>query len=1117
MPSSTKHYGLGYFDFNDNLGMDFAEEIEVSRFIFIDKQIYGLMSIFGNGVLSGWLASESGPFEITVSSGSGNINFTSAKTQFPETVVNLPPNSVQYLYAKRLSKTGFAENIEFALSATPSVADPNFLLLASITIGPTSIQSIDNTVRQEIGFIELIKAAIRLHRHRGGSSNPSKINLESEVKGQLPSFRIADFDADKITTGTFDLSRMPILDHQQLSNVGILTHPQLDSFVKNLEYNNKELFGEIGTANLLQLIIALKMVYDDPDSPIYLSNRTVDENFINEFTVIPGITPNSYIDFDNSTAIIDLNQHYVQGTTPTTGTSFYVRWETALAWQSAYLRDKIVIVGNSVTLAFNEEEGEPIVIEGFESATAPGQNLSETDQKLFEKQVIILSDNAGITADSGATNVIEGFYSGKFKHQQSFRVQFVKTFSTPQNWSTYDSLVLYIKCINQVHGPVKMYLQDSKSNNSVAFTLLDTNEITEGNYTNDFKIFVINLSIIPFRDDVKKIIIYTDDLENDFSFNIDYINIQRAVLLPENGRMLIRYSSNTKLIFANVEWNSTEPAGTLTSIRARAANGTVLLSRANWTSNLTSGDVLNLEGTDIEFEIKLFPDANRVFAPTLNSLKMLVITEAEIDGFKIDTLDEFSRGTAQNVNVSSDLSLDTPIFVNSYYFCLAGNVSQIHENTSGSITFTESELSINGLDSPIAPNSVLKTIENNLTRVNSSSMFAPKSVRRLTGRSFLVADTFNDRVLEFNEEGELLSGLGSINYQHSSKTFPIAACVDTRTNILYIVWSRSVSFQSVNMSKIVVQTATESVQLIKDFDKIMGLSTSELQQVDAKGQIMPVHLYSQNASTISTFPSTGANIFVSPDAITSGIDTDSVFYRAIRSELGIPLYVGKFAYINGIFTPTWADKTEDNSYIISNAKIAIKEWSFPAAIFDGKTETWTLNSGVSSIIEVDENNQVILGSDVLSFSPFIPGRAQKITSHTMLVAGITPSGKSGDSSQLNFRSIGGTEDDMKAQKQILKQVFFGSDTSYRGSMIIFDTNTKSTIFEYISPEGTLISDADIDPITGQYIVAESSFDVAGKIVKIDAAGNVVYSYGEGLFSLINDITMQIDGAMVIST
>ena len=229
MAGSTRHYGMGFFDFGDPLGTDFAGQVEVDRFIFIDKQLYGLMSVFGNGVIEGWEVTAEDNFTLAISAGFGNINFVSARTEFPGSIRDVPPNTINYVYAKLNQRTRLSENIEFVLSPISNINDPNFIILARVVAGPLGIESIDNSLRQEIGFLELIKAAIKRHKHRGGSLNPSKIDLSSEVKGQLPSFRIADFDAEKVTTGTFDLARMPLIDHQDLQNVGLLTHPQLDT------------------------------------------------------------------------------------------------------------------------------------------------------------------------------------------------------------------------------------------------------------------------------------------------------------------------------------------------------------------------------------------------------------------------------------------------------------------------------------------------------------------------------------------------------------------------------------------------------------------------------------------------------------------------------------------------------------------------------------------------------------------------------------------------------------------------------------------------------------------------------------------------------------------------
>ena len=490
-----------------------------------------------------------------------------------------------------------------------------------MTSGANSIESIDESVRQQITFRELIKAAVRLHRHRGGSNNPSKIDLESEVKGQLPSFRIADFDSEKITTGTFDLARMPALDHADLDNVGILTHPQLDSFVKTIQSSNKEIFGEVLSSIVLQFLIAAKFIYDDPDSAQYFADRTVDQYMHNEIAVIPGITPNTLIDFDNTTADIDLTDHYIAGLLPSTGTSFYVTYDTALAWQSSYQFDNLVLVGDMVTLAFNDaEEINTLSIEGFETATSNDQILDDDGGTgLFKKEIEELDGDAHLRSDATSTNVVEGFYSGAFTHQQSFRLLYTKVFDETQDWSTYDSLILYVKCLDQIHGAVKLYLTSTSGEQSAEYVLLTQDEVTQNQDpgSNNFEVRTIDLTNISFSDTIASMTIYSDDLDNPFKFWIDDVTIQRAVLLPEEGQMILRYSASAQVTFAQIEFDTTEPSGTSITVRARAASSTALLPRAEWTSYLESGNIINLVGSDLEIEVTFSPDSTRLSAPTL--------------------------------------------------------------------------------------------------------------------------------------------------------------------------------------------------------------------------------------------------------------------------------------------------------------------------------------------------------------------------------------------------------------------------------------------------------------------------------------------------------------------
>lgn len=1126
MPSFTKYFGIGFFDFGDEFGIDYSGQIEIDRFVFIDKQLYGLMSIFGNGVIDGWVVSSSESFSVEVSEGYGNINYIASRTEFPESIDNLTPNSVTYIYAKNTRSTLYDEGISFVTSSNSQIADPNFLLLAKVTVGNAAVDSVDNSVRTEIGFWELIKAAIRQHKHRGGSLYPSKIDLSSEVKGQLPSFRIADFDAEKITSGTFNLKQMPFIDHQDLQNVGLLTHSQLDSFVKSLELSNKELFGEIGTSNLLQLIIAVKLIYEDPSSPYYITNM-VDENMINELVVIPGITPNNRIDFDHTTAIVDLDNHEIRGVPPVSGTSFYVNYDSALAWNSAFLLQDVVISGDYVTLAFTDpSQADRLNIEGFESASCPGQILSAngtstpcTSTSLFEKQIVPLGDTANITANANALDVVDGFYAGKFSHQQGFRIQYVKSYEVVQDWTNYETFSYYIKCLDQIHGEVKIYFQgETDDDKSIEYTLLDSNYVTSG--TNGYEARQIDLTLIPFIDRIKKFVIYSDDITNPFTFSIDKIQLQRATLLPDSGVVKLRYSSNTSIVFSTIDWNSSEPSETSITVRARASNGTALLNRATFTPYLQNGQLINLSGSDIEIEITLYPNNQKNISPVLHYLRLLITSESEIDGYVVDTYDEFARGSIENIQVTSTptVTLDTPVYVDSYYFALANLINQI--SSTG-----RAELGIMGSNAPISANQAFKAVEDFGTSgstVTSSVLFEPRSVVRTHNRTFVISDTFNDRVLEFDEDNQLIGGIGSINYESDSELpFPVAASVDTRTGILYIVWSKSINFKTVNVSKITVQTVppadSRKVQLVKDVDKILGYSTSELNSATVtEGQIMPIYLSDQNAGILQLYPQNNTKVFLDPNpetgAIVGGISMDSEIYKKLYSAKGIPCYVGKFAYVENIFCPTRAEKTSSGGFVICNATIAVKEYVFPESI----TEKLTRNTNPPSIIEFNSSNTSIFGSDIIKFSPFIPGHTRELGDGQYLIGGILPTGSPKDSTELDFRSLTGDLSNKQHQKDVLSDIFFNGTSPLVGGVVIYDRTANASTFQYSCPEKMLVADVDVDS-SGSYLVAESSLSNSGRITKLDQSGNVIFSYGEGSYSLINSIEAHIDGSFTIST
>ena len=250
----TRYYNLAYFDFGDRLNSSINVKKEIDRFVVIDKQLYGMYNIFGNGVIDGFNVSDAGfqgedGISVNISQGTGIINFIAAQNEVPGTVNGLPPNSVVEIYAEIVGSTYLDRGVVFSYSELPV---PGAIKIALVSTGADNIVFIDNSVRDLIGFEEIIQEAIDAHKHRG---TPSKIDLVEEVRNQLPGSRLEGIDASKVVSGRFDVDRIPLVDHNDLEHNGMLTHAALDSFVRTFSQNNKELLGEINSVNLLKMII----------------------------------------------------------------------------------------------------------------------------------------------------------------------------------------------------------------------------------------------------------------------------------------------------------------------------------------------------------------------------------------------------------------------------------------------------------------------------------------------------------------------------------------------------------------------------------------------------------------------------------------------------------------------------------------------------------------------------------------------------------------------------------------------------------------------------------------------------------------------------------------------
>jgi len=313
MAGFTEYLHLAFFDFGDKINSAINIGREIDRFTFIDKQLYGLYSIFGDGVITGWNVTNlvydpSSGISVAISSGIGIIQAKASETYFPKSITGLPSNSTIYIYARHTNPDfSSKDSVAFVYSDASSIS--GFVKLAQVVTGVNAITSINNYDRDYLAIEQTIIDVIAQHKHRG---SPTKIDLETETKNQLPGSKIESIDASKIVSGRLSATNIPILNHSDLTNTGVLTHAQIDTFLNTFTQTNQNLFGEVAASNLLKQTLYLKY-----------SDVSVDDYYNNELAFIAGISPDTVIDDVNTTAIIDREDHLIAGFPFANGVSYF--------------------------------------------------------------------------------------------------------------------------------------------------------------------------------------------------------------------------------------------------------------------------------------------------------------------------------------------------------------------------------------------------------------------------------------------------------------------------------------------------------------------------------------------------------------------------------------------------------------------------------------------------------------------------------------------------------------------------------------------------------------------------------------------------------------------------
>ena len=278
MAGKTRHFGLAYFDYKDRLDTSVSVKLERDRFITIDDQLFGLFSIFGNGIVNGFRMSRSqaadGRSVLSIEPGTIFCRNRSYESTEAEQLGNYPTNGEFYVYADVVSSTTGAKDL--VIYASRSGSDLNAVRLARILTSNGEVTTIDFSYRNEISFRRIIESAVANHKHNG---TVSKIDLIKEVKNALPGARLSSIDANKVKYGTFNKERIPQINHNDLKNKGIVSHAGLETLARSLQNVNRQLLGEVSSVNLMKHSLLLKRKFPNEA-----------ESTVNMVTFIPGIT-----------------------------------------------------------------------------------------------------------------------------------------------------------------------------------------------------------------------------------------------------------------------------------------------------------------------------------------------------------------------------------------------------------------------------------------------------------------------------------------------------------------------------------------------------------------------------------------------------------------------------------------------------------------------------------------------------------------------------------------------------------------------------------------------------------------------------------------------------------
>lgn len=734
----TSKYDMGYFEEGDTT----SSVIEMQRWETLDVQLRALYDVVGNGVLEKWDLLASGGIDVVVSDGKGNVNFV-AVASTENTTLALTPSIRNYIYATLTQTSYWDQSVSFASFASENSSD-EYLFLGYVDTDATSVTAINTDDRVYLGFINLIQEIVSEHRHIGGTDNPPPVELGSEVQGIINQDNLPDMDASILKSGTLDPDRLPLIDHiTGLINQGTLTHAQLDSYVQALNLDDPTLMGETSTIDLLQLILAVKHIYPD-----------IDEYFVNEIAFIPGISPDSYIDTENTTADVDTTpwslggQHTISGQPSPAKEAFTKTWDSQAEFIAANDYNTTV-TGSTVSL---ESTVDTLLIDNF-------SNLSGWDVETRD----LSGDITNLVLDPSTS--VSPLNSGKLvigDTEVEIELLLKKQFDA-SNWSSYDYIVFYLKSTSVEHGDIYFYLNDNYNGPQDSYTkVLDRNTPTINIDTlqNGWQEITVDISSYT-RTNINEIGFYISsqdgwDTAKGFDFNIDQITVSSGNKFKEDGYTRVIFGNGTPYEYWRVRWDAliptdSEASGLVFKSRTRVGNTLADLSQASWSSyTSTSGSTISLPDDAlykyIEIEMYFGASTSLTRSATLSRIFLDFYVVGIENSFTYTSKDDWDSGTNFNIDTSTiegSMLISNTDEINNFYYGSEGHTKQLNSDLQTLYDITGSVL-------PRSTYQVLNGLQPSLGLVTGVS-------RGSNGRIW-VSDTDNDRVMEIDKSGTLIDG-----------------------------------------------------------------------------------------------------------------------------------------------------------------------------------------------------------------------------------------------------------------------------------------------------------------------------------------------------------------------